>query len=214
MKKLVLPVLVMFFVSVTPLLAQLEKGKIMVGVASTFNLGTGSGSSLMSFGYSSNKYNDSDPYKCIDLNLLPRGGYFVIDKLAVGLNVILSTWSEKSSDGEDKESSTTIGIGPFVRYYYPLEKFYPFIEIDASIGSHHDKYQSEYYDDESKSGLFSFGAGVGAAKPLGDRVTLDALLGYNHVAWKDKGEGEEDGDTQKSGGIGLIVGFTVFFGPK
>jgi hypothetical protein len=214
MKKLWLLILVICFVGAPTLKAQLEKGNIMTGVTSTANLWSNYGSSLMNIGFMSTKYNDSDPYKCIHFNFLPRGGYFIMDNVVVGLNLLLGTYTEKSQDGDYKESGTTIGIGPFARYYHPLENIYPFVEVNLKGGTHIDKYKSASWDDTEKWCLFSFGAGGGVAKPLSEKVTLDAMIDYNFLSWKEKGEVDGEGSTEKQSAIGVTVGFTIYLGPK
>jgi len=112
---------------------------------------------------------------------------------------------EKDPDDGDKYSETTMAIGPFVRYYYPLEKCYTFIEAKLGLGTWREK--GEEWDD--KEGLFVYGVGIGAAKPLGENVMLDGSVGYGAISWKD-----EDNDKYIYSSIGLRVGFTLLFGPK
>lgn len=213
MKKTFMLIMVVCLLSFTRIHAQLEQGNIMVSLTSTVNLWGDYGSDFMSFGYSMNKYDGSDPYKCISLNLIPRSGYFIMDNLAAGLDVALSFWSEKRSDFDYKESSRGFAAGPFVRYYYPLEKIYPFAEVNAAIGGEKYKYKSGSYEDEDGRSIMLFGFGIGAAMPVGQRVTFDTTLGYTHVTWKEKGVGEES-EKDTSGTIGLKMGFVVFFGMK
>jgi hypothetical protein len=212
MKKLFLLIPVICFLSLQPANAQFEQGNILVGVTSTINLWGTYGSEILSLGFTSTKYGDSDPYKCTNINFVPRAGYFLIDNLAAGLDIAVSTWSEKSSDGDYKESETMLAAGPFVRYYYPMEKFSPFAEANAAFGSWKTKYESGSYTSDNNSNVLLFGLGVGGAIPLGDRVTFDTTLGYTRVIWKQKDGGDGD-DKQTSGSVGLKMGFIVLFGP-
>jgi hypothetical protein len=209
MKKIYLLIPVICFLSIQSVNAQFEKGKIMAGVTSTLGIGD-FGTDLMSVGILSQKYKDdsgegSDGQSGFGFNLLPRGGYFIMDNLAVGIDLLVGYYSEKDKDDGDKYSETTLAIGPFVRYYYPLENIYPFAEVGVGLGSYKEK--GESWDD--KEGLFVIGAGIGAAKPLGENVMIDAMLGYSSQSWK-----QEDGDKYIYGSIGLRVGFTLFFGSK
>jgi hypothetical protein len=102
----------------------------------------------------------------------------------VGLDFLVGYYHEKDDDG-DKYNETTLAIGPFVRYYYPLEKIYPFAEANIGIGSYTEKYPGDS-DYNNKEGLLLYGIGVGAAKPLGGNVMLDALIGYSAQTWKDE----------------------------
>jgi len=209
MKKILLLIPVLCILAFQTVNAQLEQGNILVGSTSTMNIWGDHSSDFMALGLSTNKYNGSDPYKCIAFNLIPKAGYFVIDNLAAGLETAISFWSEKNSNSDSKESQLGIVFGPFVRFYYPLDDIYPFVEVNAGIGANKYKYSYGSYDDEEGESIFMFGLGVGAAKPLGERITFDAIIGYSNVSWKEKDE--EVNEKSTSGTIGLKLGFTIFF---
>ncbi|NSW93939.1 MAG: outer membrane beta-barrel protein [Bacteroidales bacterium] len=204
--------MVIFILSLSPSNAQLERGSVLIGLTSTMNLWGDYGSDLLSIGFSTNKYNGSDPYKCTSFSLIPRGGYFIMDNLAAGVDIALSFWSEKSTHSDYKESSMGIVAGPFVRYYYPLEKVYPFAELNFGIGTEKYGYKSGSYESEDSNSIMLFGFGLGAAIPLGEKVTFDTTIGYTNVTWKGKDEEADEKNT--SGTIGLKMGFSIFFGPK
>jgi len=190
--------------------AQLEKGSIMLGVTSTMALGGCWGSDLGGFGFSTHKYKSGSTtetsYKTTSWNLLPKAGYFVIDNLVVGLELMVSGYMDKDVDDGDKDGESQFGIGPFVRYYYPLDKIYPFAEIEAMFGS----YKETWMEDVHKEGLVMFGGGIGVAVPIGDKITIDALAGYSHVSWTEKDAVEGATDEYLSGGFGLKLGFSIY----
>lgn len=200
--------------------AQLEKGNLMFGVTSTFAFRDAWGvwgSEFGSLGLSKTKHNDGttteDAYKETTYNLLPKAGYFVMDNLVAGLEVIVSGFTEEIIAYHGKWSESTMGIGPFVRYYYPLEKIYPFAEVGAIFGVYKDKWPNSGGGyDESKNGLFTVGFFLGAALPLSDKVTIDILAGYLRTSIKfsadEGGEGEEY--NMISGGVGIKVGFSIY----
>ena len=191
---------------------QLKKGNILVGVASTISLDGAWGSELMSLGFTStkNKHGSEpaeDAYKCTVWNFLPRGGYFVIDNLAVGLETAISGYKEKGSNDYDTWSESMFAIGPWARYYYPQEKFYPFAEVELLFGSEKESYN----DNDYKYNVLLLGVYIGAALPLGERVTFDAKLGYAHATLSHKGSGVEDIDIKHlTGGIVIAMGFSVY----
>ena len=197
--------------------AQLEKGNIMFGITSTITFRGAWGSELGSLGISNTKYKDGttteDAYKQTTYNLLPKAGYFIIDNLVAGLEVIISGYTEENADYEGKYSESTFGIGPFVRYYYPLDKIYPFAEVGAVFGSYKDKWPNSGggYDEE-KNGLFTFGGFLGAALPLGEKVTIDILAGYLRTSINfPADEGGEDEDYKMiSDGVGIKIGFSIY----
>jgi len=210
MKKLYLLIPVICFLFLQPANAQLEKGRFMASVASSIGLGD-FGTDLMSLGLTTHKVKDSGgdvnvTYKTTGLNLLPRGGYFVIDNLAVGANIIVSFSVQKSEDSDYKYSESLLSIGPFARYYYPLENIYPFVEANFGFGTWKDKW-SNGSNVENKEGLLIYGLGIGASKPLGENVMVDAIIGYGAQSWK-----QEDDYKYIYSTIGLKVGITVLLG--
>ena len=190
--------------------AQLEKGDIMLGATSTIAMGGGWGSELMSLSFSKTKYKQGstteDSYKTTSYNFLPKAGYFVIDNLVAGLEAVVSGYVTKDVEDGDTYKESLMCVGPFVRYYYPLDRIYPFAEIEALFGSEKD----DWIGDEDKSGIFLFSGTLGAAVPLGDKVTFDAQAGYTRVTdtWKND---EGDGDSKYiTGGFVLRLGFSIY----
>jgi len=193
--------------------AQTGKGRVFVGVSSTYGM-AGTGSDLMTLGFSSTKnksdtYDDDDPSKTTSFNVLPKVGYFVIDNLAVGLDVNIATSTEK--DGDYKTTQTLLSAGPFVRYYIPSEKVWPFAELGGSLGSIKYKYGSGSSDSENKSSANSIWGGVGMAVPVGNHVTFDVLAGYRSITLKDK-EDNDDNYRTVMGTVGVEVGIIVLLG--
>jgi outer membrane protein len=192
--------------------AQLAKGNLMVGVTSTMALGGSEGSEFLGLSFVTEKHQQGSgqpeaEYKMTTYNFLPKGGYFFMDNLVAGLEVVLTGYSEKAIDDGDTWKETTIGIGPFVRYYYPLEKFYPFAEVEAVFGSYKEVWMG---DEEDKEGFTLFGFSLGAAFPLADKITFDAAAGYLRTAYKWEGvEGGEDGK-YIYGGLGIRMGFSIY----
>jgi len=191
--------------------AQLTKGNLLLGVTSTTAMAGCWGSEFMSFGFSTSKTKyGSDPavddQKTTSFNLLPKAGYFVMDNLVAGLEVMISSYMNKDTDDGDKYGEMIFGVGPYVRYYYPLEKVYPFAELETMFGS----YKETWHEDIYKEGLMMIGGGVGAALPLGEKVTFDVMAGYSHITWTEKDS--EGGETRKyiTGGFGLKMGFSVY----
>jgi hypothetical protein len=188
---------------------QLKKGTLLTGVSSTMKLGGSEGSELLGLGFSTTSYKTgSDPaeaaYKYFNYNILPQAGYFFMDNLAAGLEIVISGYSEKDVEDNDKWNESTFGIGPFVRYYYPLEKLYPYAEAEILFGS----YSDSWYED--KAGMMLFGLSVGAAIPLGEMVTFDVLAGYSRASYNYKEQLEMDAYKEICGGFGIKLGFCIY----
>lgn len=213
MKKLVLLIAAVCLISVGNAQTQLEKGRYLAGVTSTIGLGAYHGSELMSLRFIKTKTPGAEGSSTTSgFNFLPRGGYFVMDNLAAGLDILLGLSSQKSSESEYKSSDFSFGIGPFARYYYPLENCWPFAEANFMAGAKTSKYSGGSWDDKSKWSFVSFGMGVGAAKPIVESVTVDLMAGYSFTLWKDSEPNEEYSGKQISSGIIIKAGFTVLFG--
>lgn len=196
---------------------QLGKGNFMLGVTSTLSVGGSRDSQVfgLAFGTEKWEYGSDYPtseYKFTAYNFLPKAGYFIIDNLVAGLEIVLTGYSEEDLSDGDKSKESTMGIGPFVRYYYPLGKFYPFAEVEALFGTCKEEYDYGQADaDEYKDALTMFGIYLGAALPLGDKITIDASAGYNRAAYKWDYEEEEGGSgTDVIAGFGLKIGFSIY----
>ena len=191
---------------------QLVKGNIMAGVTSSLSVGGSQDSQVFGIAFGTDKwgYGSDTPeaeYKFTSYNFLPRGGYFIIDNLVAGLEVVLTGYSEKDVDDDDTYKESTMGIGPFVRYYYPLEKFYPFAEAEFLFGTCKETWNGE---EEYKDALTMLGIYLGAALPLGDMVTIDASAGYMRASYKYDATGEYEGGTDIISGFGIKIGFSIF----
>jgi hypothetical protein len=209
MKKVLLLVLALSLLISQSVYCQTEKGKCLFGVASTINVGGGLGSEMFGLGFASTKYGeDSDPYKSTSFNFIPRAGVFVIDNLAVGVDIIVALWSEKGGD-DQKYSNNTLAGGPFLRYYHPFsDKIKGVAEASAAFGSCKtlDDYGTSEF--EEKFGLWTAGLGAGAAFFLCPCVSFDLMAGYSHVVWNEKDveyEYKEVGN-----GFGIKIGISVY----
>jgi hypothetical protein len=221
MKKITILAVCLVTISFGLLKGQTNQRKVLLGLSSTLSL-VGTGSDLMNLGYSSVKnksdadgFEESNPYKISSINLLPKVGYFVADNFAIGLDLNIALSSTKYGEDNNKYTQTLFNVGPFVRYYIPTSKVLPYFEISGSFGEINNKYDfgdNTYMEDvENKASVMSIGGGIGLAAPLGERVTLDVLAGYNSLTVKTK-ENNEDNDRSVSGTIGIKIGFTILLG--
>jgi hypothetical protein len=217
MKRIALLMIAIGVLNLSKTEAQTQQGKIMVGVSSALSL-TGTGSNLMSFGYSTTKYKSNasgytDPgsEKMTSFNLLPRIGYFALENLAIGLDVnFIYSKSEYGGYYSSNQTitSTIFGAGPFVRYYIPVGKVLPFLEGNGVLGGISSKLND---NSANKSSFWALSGGAGIAASLGDRVTFDVMVAYNSLVAKAT-QNNPDNERQVSGTIGLKLGFTVYLG--
>jgi hypothetical protein len=210
-------IIVICLAGAASLQAQTEKGHWLIGASSRTSAGflglPGSEPCIMNLGFSTFNYKDDsgeeyDPEKFTSINLSPQAGYFVIDNLVVGLDMNLafmkySTTGEYSSDYK----TNFFTAGPFVRYYIPAGKVYPFFEAGAAFGTQ----SVGDSDDTYKSSVQCYGGGAGLAVPLGKKATFDTMLTYNSLSIKDK-EDNPDNFRTILGTFGIKFGFHIFLG--
>jgi outer membrane protein W len=195
--------------------AQLSKGRIMVSISSTLNKEI-SGSDLAGLGYTVNQYSsptgaEYESDKIFGFNLIPSAAYFIIDNLAAGLNFTIAYNKNKEGDYVNNVTDFQLCAVPFARYYYPLEKFYPFIEVNGGIGIKKYIQESSNFKNTYNWGVTQFGGGAGIALPLGERITLDVMAAYSRLAYKRKVEDPSNEYTNIYGTFGIKLGFTAFF---
>jgi hypothetical protein len=108
-------------------------------------------------------------YKSTYIRLDPRGGYFFADKLAAGLTLAYDF--QKSAVGSGSpEAAQSLGIGPFVRYYFlPTEKR---VNILTELNGAY----SRVFD--ANAGSLQYGILGGVALFLNSSVALEILPGY------------------------------------
>jgi outer membrane protein len=221
MKRTWILITVLCIVPVTMLFAQTDKGQWMLGISSRYSVSPLEVGitlpDMMTIGYATIKYksdDNSDPeatkFTCV--NLVPKFGYFVIDNLAIGLDLQMGLSSLKFPD-DDKENGTIISAGPFVRYYFPTSTILPYVEGGATFGSMKTKYEYSGDTEEYKSGLNTWSLGAGITKSISEKAALDFMLGYLSTTIKDKEDNDNNARTV-IGTIGFKFGIVVFLGSK
>lgn len=122
--------------------------------------------------------------------LTPNVGHFFARGFVAGAEMTIST----SRLGEVR--TTTLGVGPYVRYYFELKEpsFKPLVHAGFDVLSVRTKPPGE--TETARSFLF----GLGGAYFINDNVAIDGLLGYNHTKVEN-----ESGE----GGLLFRIGFQV-----
>ncbi|GEM_PF-401181 len=167
------------------------KGKLFVAGYSGLDISAGTRKS---------KYNgeidDGSKYSLFNIYFDPKAGYFIIDNLVAGLFIDLNYYSSKSKDEFGySNKGTTLEIGPFARYYFPIcDKLVPYGEAQIGVGvdnsSSRSSSSSEWY--KSKSSVFAYQLGGGATYFFNSNVGADAFIGFSHYSnkYKDSESGE------------------------
>jgi hypothetical protein len=150
--------------------AQIGKGTILVGGSSNLNFTS----------------NNEDHGDFSEMSLDVRGGYFVMDNLAVGLRLGYDKYKSNADGASDVDAVTTFGV--FGRYY---------VQGKIMLGA---GYAITDYGTPSSSAL-SIEAGY--AIFLNDAVAIEPALNYTSFGSDDQGAA-----------FGLNVGISVFLGRK
>ena len=173
MKKLIVIILVAGSVLVS--VAQIPKGTILVGASSNL-------------GFSNYKPDGGTSYT--NLNLDVKGGYFVIENLAVGLDLGVSRLDQTNF------TSTDANFGVFGKYYI-IGK----IPVGLGFGVVNSKTDSGPTTTKSNSSRINLNAGY--AIFLGQSIALEPAVNINI-----------DGGDSAGLGFGLAAGFTLFLNRK
>jgi outer membrane protein len=207
MKKIITGVCVILTFASVQALAQFNQGRWLangtVGFSfqknSTYNASTDGTSTSTSRG----------------LNLTPTVGYFIIDNLAAGLILDLST-SRLNYDtfnpltGLVEEASSglsSVSAGPFVRYYLPMSVFF---QGSATFGTQKYSNENSSGDSESIYRMRRYSLSVGYAWFLNDYVALEPSIGYQNDVLKDK-EGDYKTTT---GSLALRAALAIYLGER
>lgn len=170
-------VLLMLFVTTScTLQAQIEKGNFLAGGTLSFR---------------STNYSTGNS-KTSAWNFTPGGGYFIIDKMALGARI---TYSYNSNDGDSY--SDLLG-GPFARYYFLSneKKTNVFLEADYQLGT-------EKYQDMDAVGKSQIGLAAGPAFFVNPFIAIETIISWRSLKYK---EAEGRYNT-----FGIGIGFQLHF---
>jgi hypothetical protein len=156
MKQLAILTLIFLFTLNTS--AQTEKGTVIIEGGSNLNL------TSTSLSYDIPEYNYPDVSTTL-MEFTINGGYFVIDRLAIGLTVEYNS-SKIETEGSSTESTSTFIYGALARYY---------------IGESGVWSELRYALNNSKlvPDIYSLTISVGYALYLGENVSFNPSLGYS-----------------------------------
>jgi outer membrane protein len=193
MKKLLLAAFAVFaFTSVD---AQTEKGNWVFG-----------GNTSLSFASTKAKVEvdgnevDGDLTSTV-FSVTPSVGYFVIDNLAVGLD--LSFTSNKNDNGDTDVTTSSFSVLPMGTYFFDAgESFKPY--VGAGVGLISTSSGDE--DINKSSGLAIRGKG-GVAYFLNESIALDFSVQYLNSSQKNK---ENSDVVTKNSSFGVGFGFSIF----
>ncbi len=121
----------------------------------------------------------------------PNAGYFLFDNFALGAKLVTSY------DELGDLNVTSLGVGPFARYYFGKTNIKPFVAADCDFQNQKIKTSVG----SSTENAFNFFLGGGAAFFINENVAVETILGYRHTKVNN-----EEGN----GGLNLKVGFQIY----
>ncbi len=148
--------------------AQTEKGNFLIGGS-------------LSLSRSSQTISSTD-ITSTSFNINPSVSYFVMDRFATGLMTSYSYGrsTSESVGGTAKTTSSSEGVGPTVRYYFPLgDKVWMFPEVDYLWNWNHTTLEiTSAPTSESKSNNKTLRLGLGVAYFIAKNVGLEGIVYY------------------------------------
>ena len=196
--------IVILFLSVT-IYGQTEKGKFIFG-----------GDTSISFSSEKTKFKsddfESDNSESSTLSFLPGAGYFVIDNLAIGLQLQVSSTNQSFNVGTEEKptfKTNTLSVSPFLRYYFTKGNVKPYLQGRVGTGSSKFTRENTSNEGETKNSLFTYGVDGGVAIFLNSKIAVNLGVGYSSVRSKEKEDNNNNARTI-SNIIGVGAGFNIF----
>ena len=205
MKKLFLVGALALFAAVN---AQTEKGSWVIGGSTT--LGFNSATSTY-------KYNgeSEDGPKVSTVTVTPSVAYFVANNIAVGVDLGISSISQKEegNNNSDKTTTTTISVMPTGTYYFKsASNILPYLGVGVGYASSKVKntytFGNQSGTDEEKVDGFAYKAKGGVVFLLNQSVGID--LGVSYMGINGKLDSNNDVKVN-TGTVGVNAGVSVFF---
>lgn len=197
MKKVLLLGAVALFTSLN---AQTEKGSWVIGGSTTI------GFNNISTKYSVGNNSNTEP-SVSTFTLTPSVGYFVQDKLAVGLDLGFVSMSQK--DGDDKYTVSTLSAMPTATYYFKsATNLVPY--LGAGVGYASTKATEKYNGNSNSETVdgFAWKAKGGLVYLINQNIGVDVGASYNQFSNKETVMGTDYKTTV--GTFGINLGFSVF----
>jgi len=203
--------LVFIFAAIVSGFAQTSAGTLFFGGG----LGFSSSTSKTTSSVGGTTITEDGP-KSSQFSIVPGVGYFVADKLAVGLDLSFSVSSKKLPDESNpndytKISGNVIGINPYVRKFFMLSDNFGFtgtFGVGVGLGSYKIEIQSgntTVTTDDSKITILEVGITPGIVFFPTNKVGLEAnfgFIGFGSTTTKTEQGNNEIKETETSFGFG------------
>lgn len=178
---------------------------------------TGMGFNAASSTAKANGESEDGP-KISKFSITPSVGYFVMDGLAVGIDLGLDSETNKY-DG-DKTTSTRFSVMPTATYYFNTDsKFFPFIGVGIGYATSKTKYSSSgsiidpsLFDGNLKEDGLAWKAKAGVTYMATQSLGINLGVGFDQFYTKNTYFDTEVKTTRNN--FGVNVGFSYFIKAK
>jgi hypothetical protein len=149
------------------------------------------------------EYSKNNNLKQFQISTSPDIGYFIVDNLAIGLNIPIIYYDIVGSSNE-----SSIGLGPFMKYYMNNGLFFSFKLAGNIITEHYGS--NTTYGISSKS--LSMSPGIGYAYFIFQKTSIELGLYYEHLNTisKDTYLYNASNSSSKTNNLIFKVGFHLF----
>lgn len=173
----------------TTLIASLIFATTLNAQTEPTNLPTAKGNWIIggstNLGFSSNKSTSktdnysADGQKITNFNITPSVGYFVMDNLAVGINL---GYEVQKYDSYQNAQNSTFSVIPSLTYFIEADsKAFPYVSAGAGYAFFNTKSDTNPGD---KTNFFAWGAKAGLAYFITPSIAIDLGLTYQQLSTK------------------------------
>ncbi|WP_326983754.1 OmpW family outer membrane protein [Chryseobacterium sp. MYb264] len=156
----------------------------------------------------------NDGPKISNFSITPSVGYFVIDGLAVGIDLGFNSNTNKF-DG-DKLTNTTFSVMPTATYYFNTgSKFFPFVGAGIGYATYKEKYSlssGAAFNADAKNDGLTWKAKAGVTYMATPSLGINLGLGFDQFYTKNTVLNTEVKTTRNN--FGVNVGFSYFIKAK
>lgn len=163
--------------------------------------------------------------KSSSFDIDPKAGFFVIDNLSLGALIPFSFGKSRYRYSgvafPDTESSTTsVGFGPFIRYYFPINKLKLITELGYSWNesktntTSFDLQTGQQFDVELNTNQKRFQIASGIALFLSESAAIEFLINYQNTDSETESEELFYTNEFKRNQFFLSIGFQIYIPKK
>lgn len=190
MKKLFLASMIVIYAITTN--AQTQPGKFFISGSTQLNATFVNGKQEYS-GQTSN-------YHYTQLSFQSSAGYFIVENFALGLS---ANWTYSKSDSY---SNSLFTLGPVARLYLSSTNVKPYLVGNIGGAFERQKETSSVYNSDVKYNGLAYGAGLGIAYFINEKVSFDVQAGYQGFSLKNTDDSSYRTSTNN---IVINLGFSI-----